>query len=38
MAIDDFYLIAVITAITAIAKKVTKVRKNTVSENIANVF
>ena len=35
MAIDDFYLIA---AITEMAEKVTKVRKNTVSENIANVF
>ena len=35
MAVDDFYLIA---AITVIAEKVAKVWKNTVSENIANVF
>ena len=33
--IDDFYLIA---ATAAIAEKVTKVRKITVSEKIANVL
>ena len=35
LALDDFYLIA---AIDAIGEKVTKVRKITVSEKIANVF
>ena len=35
LELDDFYLIA---AIAAIGAKVTKVRKITVSEKIANVF
>ena len=35
LALDDFYLIA---AIAAIGEKVTKVRKITVSEKIANVL
>ena len=38
LALDDFCLIAAIAAIAAIGEKVTKVRKITVSEKIANVF